>query len=128
MDRCGLSLQAAFQSGRSGSAGPADVPGEDVRAPHGANGTPIDYGRRRLLDYTGLLPRDRWLETCRRTGTPPGTGRRERIARSQLFQRLSGLPAESAPDDLGGLDSAEFRATALRFTALQTPELAHALQ
>ncbi|MEV7078585.1 LysR family transcriptional regulator [Streptomyces sp. NPDC093516] len=93
-----------------------------------ANSTPIDYVRRRLLDYTGLLPRDRWLEICRRTGTPPGTGRRERIARSQLFQRLSGLPAESFPDDLGGLDSAEFRATSLWFTALQTPELVHALQ
>ncbi|WP_256340963.1 LysR family transcriptional regulator [Streptomyces sp. S-2] len=93
-----------------------------------ANSTPIDYGRRRLLDYTGLLPHARWLEICRRTGTPPGTGRRQRIARSQLFQRLSGLPAESAPDDLGGLDSAEFRATSLRFTALQTPELVHALQ
>ncbi|SDR39544.1 MULTISPECIES: TniQ family protein [unclassified Streptomyces] len=90
--------------------------------------TPIDYGRRRRLDYTALLPHDRWLEICRRTGTPPGTGRRERIARSQLFRRLSGLPAESVPDDLGGLDSAEFRATSLRFTALQTPELALALQ
>ncbi|SCD42287.1 TniQ family protein [Streptomyces sp. OspMP-M43] len=93
-----------------------------------ATSTPIDYGRRRLLDYTGLLPHDRWLEICRRTGTPPGTGRRERIARSQLFQRLSGLPAESLSDDLGGLDSAEFRATSLRFTALQTPELVHDLQ
>ncbi|WP_432064138.1 helix-turn-helix domain-containing protein [Streptomyces sp. C10-9-1] len=93
-----------------------------------ANSIPIDYGRRRLLDYTGLLPHDRWLEICRCTGTPPGTGRRERMARSQLFQRLSGLPAESVPDDLGGLDSAEFRATSVRFTALQTPELAHALQ
>ncbi|WP_338671511.1 hypothetical protein V1460_00795 [Streptomyces sp. SCSIO 30461] len=92
-----------------------------------ADDIPIDYGRRRLLDYTGLLPHDRWLEICRRTGTPPGTSRRERIARSQLFQRLSGLPAESVPD-LGGLDSAEFRATSLRLTALQTPELAHALQ
>ncbi|WP_326611417.1 TniQ family protein [Streptomyces scopuliridis] len=93
-----------------------------------ANGTPIDYGRRRLLDYTGLLPHDRWLKICRRIGTPPGTGRRERIVRSQLFRRLSGLPAESVPEDLGGLDSAEFRAASLRFTALQTPELAHALQ
>ncbi|MGV9989456.1 TniQ family protein [Streptomyces sp. NPDC003374] len=93
-----------------------------------ADGTPIDYGRRRLLDYTGLLPHDRWLEICRRIGTPPGTGRRERIVRGQLFRRLSGLPAESLPDDQGGLDSAEFRAASLRFTALQTPELAHALQ
>ncbi|WP_228183494.1 helix-turn-helix domain-containing protein [Streptomyces anulatus] len=93
-----------------------------------ADGTPIDFDRRRHLDYTGLLSHDRWLEICRRTGTPPGTGRRERIARSQLFRHLSGLPAESVPDDLGGLDSAEFRATSLRFTALQTPGLAHALQ
>ncbi|MFE9143681.1 LysR family transcriptional regulator [Streptomyces tubercidicus] len=93
-----------------------------------ANSTPIHYGRRRLLDYTGLLPHARWLEICRYTGTPPGTGRRERIARSQLFQRLSGLPAESVPDALGGLDSAEFRATALRFNALQTSELVHALR
>ncbi|WP_239112476.1 hypothetical protein [Streptomyces anulatus] len=93
-----------------------------------ADGTPIDYGRRRHLDYTDLLSHDRWLEICRRTGTPPGTGRRERIARSQLFRHLSGLPAESVPDDLGGLDSAELRATSLRFTARQTPGLAHALQ
>ncbi|MFH8380042.1 LysR family transcriptional regulator [Kitasatospora sp. NPDC018058] len=93
-----------------------------------ADNTPIDYGRRRILDYTGLLPHDRWLEICLRTGTPPGAGRRERIARSQLFRRLSGLPAESFPDDLAGLDSAEFRAASVRFTALQTPELAHALQ
>ncbi|WP_425831666.1 TniQ family protein [Streptomyces fractus] len=88
---------------------------------------PIDYGRRRTLDYTGLLPHDRWLAICRRTGTPPGTGRRERIARSQLFRRLSGMPAEAAPDRQGGLDTAEFRATSLHFTALQTPELAQAL-
>ncbi|WP_405692468.1 hypothetical protein [Streptomyces sp. NBC_00057] len=95
-----------------------------------ADDIPIDYGRRRrrLLDYTGLLPHDRWLEICRRTGTARGIGRRERIARSQLFRRLSVLPAESVPDDLGGLDSAEFRATSLRFTALQTPELAHAFE
>ncbi|MFF3137719.1 helix-turn-helix domain-containing protein [Streptomyces mirabilis] len=68
------------------------------------------------------------MEICRRTGTPPGTGRRERIARSQLSGRLSGLPSEFVPDDLGGRDSAEFRATSLRFTALQTPELERALQ
>ncbi|MFG2841752.1 LysR family transcriptional regulator [Kitasatospora sp. NPDC048296] len=93
-----------------------------------ADDTPIDYGRRRILDYTRLLSHDRWLEICLRTGTPPGAGRRARIARSQLFRRLSGLPAESCPDELGGLDSREFRAASVRFTALQTPELAHALQ
>ena len=48
-------------------------------------------------DYTQLLPHDHWQDICRRTGTPPGTGRRERIVRCQLFQRISGLPAEAAP-------------------------------
>ncbi|WP_432146824.1 LysR family transcriptional regulator [Streptomyces sp. bgisy084] len=94
----------------------------------GADDTPIDYKRRRLLDYSELLPHNRWLTICRRTFTPPGTGRRERIARSQLFHRLSGLPAESAPDLHGGLNEAAFRAASLRLTALQTPELAQALQ
>ncbi|MEU6404169.1 LysR family transcriptional regulator [Streptomyces sp. NPDC046985] len=92
-----------------------------------ADNIPIDYDRRRILDYTGLLPHDRWLEICRHTGTPPGADQRERMARSQLFRRLSGLPAEAVPDDLGGLDSPGFRAASMRRTALQTPELAHAL-
>ncbi|MFJ7591510.1 TniQ family protein [Streptomyces sp. NPDC097617] len=92
-----------------------------------AGDVPIDYQRRRLLDYSQLLPHERWLDICRRTGALPGTGRRERIARGWLFQRLSGLPAESAPDDQGGLDEAAFRAAAMLASALHTPELTHAL-
>ncbi|MFL4905531.1 LysR family transcriptional regulator [Streptomyces sp. MMS24-I2-30] len=93
-----------------------------------ADDTPIDYTRRRLLDYSELLPHWRWLEICRRIGTSPGAGRRERIARNQLFHRLSGLPAESAPDHQARPDESAFRAESLWLTALQTPDLARALQ
>ncbi|WP_405630658.1 TniQ family protein [Streptomyces sp. NBC_01174] len=87
---------------------------------------PVDYRRRRRLDYTGLLPHDRWREICRSTGTSPGTGRREMIVRCQLFQRISGLPAEAAPG-YQGINEAQFRAASARDAALQTPELAQAL-
>lgn len=87
---------------------------------------PIDYRRRQRLDYAGLLPPKRWREICRSTGTSPGTGRREMIVRCQLFQRISGLPAEAAPG-YHGINEAQFRAAGARDAALQTPELAQAL-
>ncbi|MFJ8310189.1 MULTISPECIES: LysR family transcriptional regulator [unclassified Streptomyces] len=91
-----------------------------------ATDIPIDYQRRRRLDYSELLPHEHWQEICRRTGTPPGTGRRERAVRCQLFQRISGLPAEGAPGHLS-VKEAQFRAEAVRFATIQTPELAQAL-
>ncbi|MHA7957308.1 LysR family transcriptional regulator [Streptomyces sp. L500] len=91
-----------------------------------AAGVPIDYQRRRRLDYSRLLPHDRWQTICRCTGTLPGSGRRELLVRSLLFQRISGLPAETVPGH-HCLDEAVFRAEAVRFAALQTPELAHEL-
>jgi hypothetical protein len=84
---------------------------------------PIDYRRRRRLNYTGLLPHEYWVGICRRTGTPPGKGRREQVVRSQLFQRISGLPIEAAPGYLSG-GEAPFRAEVARTAALHTPELA----
>ncbi|MEU6019649.1 hypothetical protein ABZ826_38575 [Streptomyces sp. NPDC047515] len=48
---------------------------------------PIDYGRRRRLDYTVLLPESEWIALCRRTLTAPGVGTRYRVARSYLFER-----------------------------------------
>ncbi|MFF7192517.1 TniQ family protein [Streptomyces sp. NPDC008079] len=88
---------------------------------------PIDYQRRRRLDYTELLRQERWREICRSTGTSPGTGRREMVARCQLFQRISGLPAEAAPG-YPRVNEAQFRAVSARYAALQTPELAQALE
>lgn len=70
----------------------------------GAEPPPIDYDRRRHVDYRGLLPDERWQEICRRTGTPPGAGQKADFARCLLFERLSGLPASRSPFLQGGYD------------------------
>jgi hypothetical protein len=91
------------------------------------NDVPIDYQRRRRLDYSDLLPSQQWLDLCRRTGVPPGQGRRNKMARCLLFARISGLPVEAAPDFGTAVDESYFRAETARFASLRTPELATAL-
>lgn len=91
------------------------------------NDVPIDYQRRRRLDYAGLLTPQQWAGLCRRTGTGPGHGEREKMARCLLFARVSGLPLESARDFDTDDDPTYFRAQTYRFAALRTPELAAAL-
>jgi AraC-like DNA-binding protein len=90
------------------------------------NDVPVDYQRRRRLDYSGLLPPRQWLDLCRCTGVPPGQGRRDKMARCMLFARISGLPVEAAPD-FDTASEAYFRAETARFAAVRTPELAAAL-
>ncbi|MEV0028969.1 TniQ family protein [Nocardia sp. NPDC050793] len=62
-----------------------------------AHDIPIDYRRRRSLDYRCLLSEARWLQICGHTATAPGTGHRLAVIRSWLFERISGLPAERSP-------------------------------
>ena len=59
--------------------------------------TPIDYQRRRTLDYTDLLPDPLWRRICRTTDTPVGRPALAAVARTTLFARLTGSPAEQAP-------------------------------
>jgi hypothetical protein len=51
---------------------------------------PIDYKRRRSLDYTSLLPDSEWLQICRATDTAAHGPARAVIARHYLWERLSG--------------------------------------
>lgn len=85
---------------------------------------PIDYQRRRRLDYRMLLPDAVWAQICRDTGTPGPRSIRAKIARCFLFERLSGLPADDAPS---ALDDNAFRAKVADFPQHLTPELAKAL-
>jgi hypothetical protein len=60
--------------------------------------SPIDYQRRRQLDYQDLLPAERWNEIYDQRDF----GRRDRdrvgeLARSWLFERVSMLPADASP-------------------------------
>lgn len=87
--------------------------------------TPIDYQRRRGLDYTPLLPDSEWQRICRAHGTPTigvsGTAIR---VRCWLFERLSGLPADTFPD---APTHNHHRNRTAEFARHLTPELVHDL-
>jgi TniQ len=54
---------------------------------------PIDYQRRRRLDYSTLLPDEVWEEVCRQTGDS-FKARQASTARCYLVERLSGVQAQ----------------------------------
>ncbi|BBY58384.1 hypothetical protein MSAR_15200 [Mycolicibacterium sarraceniae] len=60
------------------------------------SGNPIDYQRRRRLDYRSLLPDPDWNAAAHRAGALPGSPVKAEIARRYLFRRISG---RSAPPD-----------------------------
>lgn len=61
------------------------------------HGAPIDYRRRRSLDYSVLLPGAVWEDICHRSGGRLGDGR-SGVARCYLSERLSGTsPQRLAP-------------------------------
>lgn len=59
--------------------------------------TPIDFARRRTIDYSGILPRDEWREICRTANVLPGGVRRWQVARAHLYVLLSGNRLARAP-------------------------------
>lgn len=61
---------------------------------------PIDYRRRRTLNYDGLLPQDRWERICRIAGLPAGAPLIAAAARSHLYSAISTNPAHSAPPSI----------------------------
>ncbi|PEG33267.1 hypothetical protein CQY20_31740 [Mycolicibacterium agri] len=85
---------------------------------------PIDYERRRALDYTMLLPDKVWARICRDTATPGPRAIRAKIARCFLFERLTGLPASASPF---AVDDNAFRTKVADFPQHLTPELGRAL-
>ena len=82
--------------------------------------SPIDYERRRHLDYTGLLPETAWLRIGRYGTRPEGAS----TARRYLQERLSGLPAFANP--LPPVDATASNSLGL-FPSRLTPELNSAL-
>jgi transposase-like protein len=84
---------------------------------------PIDYQRRRELSYDDLLPDETWAEICGYNGIPTGA-RKAAVARSVLFERISGLPARNGPF---AIDDQNFRGDLASFPAYLTPGLADRL-
>jgi molybdenum-dependent DNA-binding transcriptional regulator ModE len=92
-----------------------------------AHNIPIDYQRRRQLDYRRLLPAAEWRRLCRHARTPRDPGVYARAARCVLFEQLSGLPACSAP--FGSTASTPaFRVKMTQLAVVITPGLADGLQ
>ncbi len=60
----------------------------------------IDYGRRRSLDYSNLLPDERWDEICDETGHKRGFGWKSLSARGFLYCMISGSPMDSVASPL----------------------------
>lgn len=62
-----------------------------------ARAGPVDYERRRALDYTGLLLEEQWHTICHDITTPIGRSIKARLHRCWLFERITGSPALSCP-------------------------------
>lgn len=76
---------------------------------------PIDYDRRRTVDFGCLLSNQTWVHICDMANVHSGGPRRYATARYHLFQRLIGSPVGSAPEPwqrgrpIRHRDVAEFR-------------------
>jgi hypothetical protein len=87
---------------------------------------PIDYERRRHLDYAGLLPDTQWEDIRLRTERADHLQLSRRLApyaRHVLFTQLSGLPATRAPFPRPG-NGDRFKNRLAAFVTSLTPELA----
>ncbi|OBF76573.1 hypothetical protein A5751_23940 [Mycolicibacterium fortuitum] len=89
------------------------------------NGAPIDYERRRQLDYRNLLPDADWNAAALQAGALPGSTVKAEIARRYLFRKISGMPA---PRNVPGARSApQMHTRTLNFPLDLTSELQSAL-
>ena len=83
--------------------------------------TPIDFARRRRLDYAGILPIEEWRASCRNANVLPGGNRRWKLAagprarvrdcewkpsRGGPIRWRAGLPVHRGAQPLSGKDAA----------------------
>jgi molybdenum-dependent DNA-binding transcriptional regulator ModE len=92
-----------------------------------AHDIPIDYQRRRQLDYRRLLPATQWQRLCRQARAPRDPSVYAQAARCVLFEQLSGMPAHLAPFGAAA-STPPFRAKMAQLAAVFTPDLASALR
>jgi hypothetical protein len=85
---------------------------------------PIDYARRRQLDYAGLMSETEWRRVCRDTHTQQGAVAKAHAARSYLFEMISGCPARQLRNNGSDRSSAVVPSRASDFALSLTPQLA----
>ena len=89
-----------------------------------ATAGPIDYERRRALDYTVLLREEQWHTICHDIATPTGRSIKARLHRCWLFERITGSLARSCPH---AISDPRFFAALADLPRTLSPELAAAL-
>ncbi|MEW9533647.1 hypothetical protein [Microbispora sp. NPDC049125] len=90
-------------------------------------GSPIDYERRRRLDYSQLIPQEVWLKICMDSQTLPGMSLRHQNACRFLFQLLTGTDPVTAPPGFA-INGTRDRAVYATFVRDLTPDLLEQLQ
>jgi transposase len=88
---------------------------------------PINYTRRRQLDYTALLSDDCWEQMCRATGDSPGIRRKAVAARCYLVEKISGTPARKTVFNNPIGDSHNLWKQGRNFARMMTMQLAQHL-
>ena len=91
-----------------------------------AHPPPINYTRRRHVDYRRLLPGQQWTAICHAAHVPSGELSRAATARRWLFERLSGSPADHAPAPFT-IDTPKDRDHLAAFATVLTPALLAAM-
>lgn len=87
-----------------------------------AHPSPVDYARRRRLDYHRLLPGQQWAAISHAARIRRGEPSRALTARQWLYERLSGSPADHAPASFA-IGQAWARARLAAFATMLTPAL-----
>lgn len=87
--------------------------------------TPIDYARRRGIDYRALLPGDTWDAICGQLDIRTGGDKRLHVVRCHLYTTISGNPAHLAS---WFTDNNDFRSALAAFATVLTPGMLAALR
>lgn len=85
-----------------------------------ATAVPIDYRRRRTLNYADVLSDQQWQQMCDHVALPTGSTTSAETARCYLFEKVSGLPFNRAEVPAG---ERNLRSKVADFPRALTPEL-----
>lgn len=89
-----------------------------------AHPPPIDYQRRRTLDYSDLLPPERWQTVCQRVNFTSRSTQLHSVVRAWLFERVSAIPAKAHTVRISATTRTELRDRFLRsLTPIQLGEI-----
>jgi hypothetical protein len=89
-----------------------------------AGNCPINYAKRRDLQFASFLPEEEWRQICLDTAIPVGGAVRIRLVRCWVFERVIGSTARNCTS---AIDDPEFRSKLRALPLRMTPHLVSSL-